>query len=295
MQGSQVVVSPSGTTIYTVTASDGCSATLAKDTGVVFVSGSIPVLTLPPAASGCTPVCMTFTMQNPGNSIVHWSWNFGDGIKDSVQNPAHCYNRPGNYSVSLAYASVSGCTAVVSKNSEVVVFPASVADFSASSSETDILDSYIQFYNQSANASSWHWSFGDSEYSGVQSPVHTYSGPGTYVVTLITNNAYGCADTITHTIEIKDVFTFYAPGAFSPNGDELNERFLPTGTGWDNSTFSMDVFDRWGNLVFHSRNPFEGWTIKDDKIPEDTYVWKVSLQDVYGKSHQYNGVVSLVK
>jgi gliding motility-associated-like protein len=110
-------------------------------------------------------------------------------------------------------------------------------------------------------------------------------------------NQYGCQDEITEEIVITPYFTFYAPNCVTPNGDGLNEVFLPIGEGWDLNQFDLWIFDRWGLMFHHTTNPYGGWdgTKNDHKVQEDTYVWKVSLFDVFGNPHEFHGIVSVVK
>lgn len=172
-----------------------------------------------------------------------------------------------------------------------------VADFSASAFSTDIFDSNIQFYNTSTNYNSSHWNFGDLATSSLQNPAHNYSAIGEYPVTLIVKDQSGCIDTVVKEITITDIFTFYAPNTFSPNDDQLNDVFRPTGTGWDEGGFRMYIFDRWGNHVLSTTDPYKGWDgkIKGTVAQEDTYVWKVTLKDIFGKHHSYSGVISILR
>ncbi|HKC67643.1 MAG TPA: hypothetical protein VKG26_05395 [Bacteroidia bacterium] len=50
-------------------------------------------------------------------------------------------------------------------------------------------------------------------------------------------------------------------------------------------------------MFFHTQNPDQGWngTRHNEVVQEDTYVWKVNLKDVFGKQHQYHGIVSVVR
>ena len=116
---------------------------------------------------------------------------------------------------------------------------------------------------------------------------------------LIAETAQGCSDTVLGQVIINELFTFYAPNAFTPNEDGLDESFVPKGEGWNNSTFNMWVFDRWGNMIFKTTDPHKGWDgrikSKGDVVQEDVYVWKVQLYDIFGKHHQYQGTVSLIK
>ena len=78
----------------------------------------------------------------------------------------------------------------------------------------------------------------------------------------------------------------------------MNEVFKPTGTAWDLNTYNLWVFDRWGVQVFYTSDAYKGWngTYQSDEIvQEDTYVWKVKLNDIFGKAHEYKGIVSIIK
>jgi gliding motility-associated-like protein len=289
---------PQSTTVYTVLVSDGC--TTGSATVTVNISGSAPTLTLSTPSSGCAPVCVSFSASPAASGIKNWLWNFGDGVSDTAQKPYHCYDAAGNYNVSLSYTSTTGCSKTISVNNEVSVFPFPHAAFTASSLQADILDPSITFYNQSTGAASWQWNFGDSYFfQSAINPTHTYLNNGDYTVTLVATSSHGCRDTSRIPVSIVDAFTFFAPNTFSPNGDGLNETFVPMGTGWDNSSFSLAIYDRWGKELFGSKNPAQGWdgriNKEKDPIQEDTFVWKVSLKDVFGKSHQYSGTVQLIQ
>ncbi|HXU26829.1 MAG TPA: T9SS type B sorting domain-containing protein, partial [Bacteroidia bacterium] len=148
-----------------------------------------------------------------------------------------------------------------------------------------------------SNITNWSWMLSSGYGSSVQNPVYTYQNEGTYPVTLIVTNASGCKDTVTKEVKVDPDFTFFAPNCTTPNGDGKNEHFLPIGTGWDNDNYNLWIFDRWGNMFFHTSNPNQGWngTRHNEIVQEDTYVWKVSLKDVFGAAHEYHGIVSVVR
>jgi gliding motility-associated-like protein len=93
------------------------------------------------------------------------------------------------------------------------------------------------------------------------------------------------------------VFSFYIPNAFTPNDDGINDEFYGKGEGI--LKYDMWVFDRWGNLIFHSKELNEGWNGKSndesDVVQQDVYIWKVILTDVFNKKHDYIGTVTLVR
>jgi len=295
LNGSSVSVSPASTTIYTVTVSDGCTTTSANDTGLVNVTPP-PLIAPPVPASGCAPLCVTFA--NPPG-VVNWVWNFGDGASSGQSNPTHCYTTAGSFNIGLSYTTTIGCASTVTYSNIVNIFPVPQALFTASPNPTDILNPQVIFYNQSINSNNWQWTFGDGSSSIAQTPNHTYTAPGTYPVILIVKSQQGCLDTIMENIIVYDLYTFYAPNAFTPNDDNTNPKFLPIGEGWNNSTYNLWVFDRWGNMIFKTQDPNKGWDgrikEKGDIVQEDIFVWKVQLDDIFGKHHQYEGTISVVK
>jgi len=157
----------------------------------------------------------------------------------------------------------------------------------------------VAFENLSLNAVSYSWNFGDLSFSNQLNPAHEFEQEGTYIVGLSVTSSNGCIDTVSHEIIVKGMFTFYAPNSFTPNKDNVNEYFLPTGTNWDEKHYELLIFDRWGNKCFSTKDVNEGWSGKASNGKEvaqiDTYVWKVKLRDVYGNSHTYHGIVNLIK
>lgn len=293
--GSSVVVSPTVTTVYTVTVGDGCTTPNASDTALITVTPP-PSIPAPVPAQGCAPQCINFT--NPPG-LMNWIWNFGDGSISGQTNPAHCYTMAGSFNLSLSYTTTTGCASSVTYNNVVNIYPVPVAQFNPSPDPTDILDPTVNFYNTSVNSNNWQWNFGDGSTSAQQSPSHTYTEPGEYPVILISTSSNGCKDTVVEMVTVNDIFTFYAPNAFSPNDDNTNPVFLPTGEGWDDNTYTMWIYDRWGNLAFKTSDAHKGWDGryrgKGDGVQEDTYIWKVQLNDIFGRRHDYHGTVNLVK
>jgi gliding motility-associated-like protein len=299
-----VTAMPTTNTTYTVTLSDGCSVP-------VTATVAVNVIALPQVNftsnrnSGCATLCVDFVDNSSASigSISSWNWNFGDGSFASSQQANHCFSSPGSYNISVTVVSTIGaCTNTLTKNNFITVFANPTADFISNPEEPTVLDATIDFVDlSSSDVVSWNWSFGDGEaLSGANSnPSHFYASEeaGTYEVQLIVKNIYNCVDSISKVLTINDVFTFYVPKAFSPNGDDANETFYGVGVGIDK--YKMEIFDRWGNLIFKTvdlKNTWDGRANNGNDIAlEDVYVWKVDLTDIYGMKHNFNGIVSLIR
>jgi gliding motility-associated-like protein len=289
------------TTTYTAVLSDGCTVTTATTTGII-VTRPIPVITYSATPlAGCAPLTASFSPVGVNNIIANsWSWNFGDGATSSAPNgTTHTYTASGVYHPTLHGISTNGCRDSSGFVDTINVYSQPQADFTASTFETDVYNNTIDFTNLSTGViTSNTWDFiGQNYTTNIQNPSYTFFPEGTYSVTLTVINIQGCIDHITKEIIIDPVFTFYAPNCVTPNGDGKNEHFLPEGTGWDDSRYDLWIFDRWGVMFHHTTNPYQGWdgTRHNAAVQEDTYVWKVDLFDVFGKPHQYKGIVSVVR
>ena len=128
-------------------------------------------------------------------------------------------------------------------------------------------------------------------------PTHEYKSDGIYIITLIAKNNYGCNDTISKEIIIEPEYHIYIPNAFTPNSDGYNEIF--TAVGEEIIEFNMQIFDRWGELIYETASLLEGWdgTAKGRASisQEGVYVYNIQLKDWQGVNHRYQGHVTLIK
>ncbi|MBA3662643.1 MAG: gliding motility-associated C-terminal domain-containing protein [Bacteroidetes bacterium] len=108
-------------------------------------------------------------------------------------------------------------------------------------------------------------------------------------------NNYGCKATDIVCIEVTTDFGVYIPNIFTPNGDGLNDVFLVY--GYSIFDVTMDIFDRWGEKIFTSKDQTMGWdgTYKGSNCKTDVYVYKVSYKGLNGKRYAKTGHVTLNK
>lgn len=279
-----------------VISSFGCVDTLIQ----TINTHPLPVFNYEPQlTSGCDDFTILFNDSSmvAGGTIVNWVWDFGDGNLTYTQNPVHTYDEPGNYFVSLTVTSSYGCEMSDTLNYPVVVYPTPLAGFSASPNETSIYEPNIQFNDESIGATMWDWDLGDFETSVEQSPYHVYPDTGTYLVTQIAINQFGCRDTIVHPVRINGETTMFIPNAFTPNENGLNDIFSPKFYGV--VEFKMIIFDRWGNQIFQTEDMNEGWNGKingkGEVVQQDVYVYKIYTKDLLRNNHRYVGRVTVVK
>lgn len=288
------------TNTFTVTmaivTSYGCVDTVTQ----TVTTYPLPVFNFGPAqTSGCVEFTTQFTDNTTvtGGTIVNWLWDFGDGNFTFTQNPIHTYDTPGSFYVGLTVTSSYGCVMSDTLNFPVVVYPVPVAEFSATPNETSIYEPEIQFTDLSTGATMWDWDLGDNETSIDQNPYHIYPDTGTYTITQIAINQFGCTDTVSHDIHIHGETTTFIPNAFTPNNNGLNDVFAPKLFGVLN--FKMFIFDRWGNEIFKTEDMNEGWNGRvkgvGEIVQQDVYVYKILTTDLLHNDHSYIGHITVVK
>lgn len=150
--------------------------------------------------SGCFPFPVQFSdlSTTQTGSITNHSWDFGDGDTSSLSNPLHTYASSGNFSVTLKVTNSYGCTRTFSKTRYIEIQGGVITGFTNSSPPKCTAPVTVNFNNSSAGPGTltYTWSFGDGTNSDAADPVHTYSVPGSYSVTLVTTSSEGCSDTM---------------------------------------------------------------------------------------------------
>jgi gliding motility-associated-like protein len=251
--------------------------------------------------AGCAPLCITFhNTSTPACASA--SWIFGDGTTgtgcDSIR---HCYTAAGVFSCQIKVKDIHGCNGSLTRNNYIQVYPIPVAAFTAGPQPTTILTPQITFTDASTGAVSRSWNFGDKPGFGDTSLtiLHTYADTGCYRVTLSVMSNKGCVDTTRSEVCIDPYFTFFAPNAFTPNGDGHNEIWVPVGIGVDPKNYDLSIYDRWGNEIFHTNTWGKGWDGRAnngaDIAQEDVYVWRAVLKDFHENRYTYKGIIHLVK
>ena len=116
--------------------------------------------------------------------------------------------------------------------------------------------------------------------------------PVTDVISPLGTTAVGTPPTPTHNLSVvNELFNLYVPNAFTPNDDGLNDVFQVEGTGINASNFQLDIFNRWGELIYETYEPTDQWdgryyktpiaqsgAISNDEFVQDgVYIWKLSF------------------
>jgi hypothetical protein len=175
-------------------------------------SSGFIVVTNPPLADfytsnqyGAGPFMVSFSDASRGAEPMTYHWDFGDGTTSDRENPTHTFGANGDYTVSLTVTNQYGSN-TKTVPAYIGVGNPPVTEFSASPSD-GATPLTVRFTDDSTSRpTAWNWNFGDGKSSTDQDPVHTYTEPGRYFVTLRTSNHFG-NDGLTKSDYIKAVNT----------------------------------------------------------------------------------------
>lgn len=195
----------------------------------------------------------------------------------------------------------AGCQAT---DSVFIYETAPIANISTQNSSTINSDPIQLLSNTLAGlfpVSSWYWNFGDGNTSNLENPVHQYQQSGVYNIELIVTDELGCTDTTSYQIQFDAEFVYYIPNTFTPDGNEINQIFLPIfSNGIDPDHYRMIIYNRWGEVIFESLNPASGWdgSYGNDKKPcqPGIYTYIVSYRiPNENQSRTISGHVNLIR
>jgi gliding motility-associated-like protein len=154
----------------------------------------------------------------------------------------------------------------------------------------------FSFVDQTNGAVEWHWNFGNGDTSNTSSATIRYTTAGTYQVVLTIKNANGCISTLVLAPITVEEGNFEVPNVFTPNGDGVNDIFIPRVQGYDLK--SMIVYDRWGTQLYTSEGNIIGWNGKlkngSDAV-DGVYNYVIELQKSDGTKFKRLGIVTLMR
>ncbi len=240
------------TVSLTVTALNGCTHTNTNDVNVY----ESPVVSFSPL-SVCENTLATYTDNStsaPGDPIISWDWDLGNGNTSTQQNPSTTYTGNGTYDVSLM-VSTAHCSNADTLT--VTVEPTPVAAFTEDINiGCPTLD--VNFTNNSTGAALYAWDFGDGNTSALQDPSNSFDNLGatdtTYNVSLIASTVFGCADTAYAPITVYyGVSSSFTHDGF-PGCAPLDVNF--TNTSLPGEIYTWDFGDGNGANTYHTTHQY---------------------------------------
>ncbi|WP_118950313.1 gliding motility-associated C-terminal domain-containing protein [Taibaiella helva] len=176
-----------------------------------------------------------------------------------------------------------------------VVHP--VADFFFDPAAPTLDDRQIQLVNNSKDATAFTWY--DTTYTWLSNAtdyIYPISRDGEVCFRLEAKDSWGCADTVTKCVEIRDMsYLLFVPNSFTPNGDGRNDIFKISGVNIQLE--NLAVFNRYGERIFYTNDIDKGWdgTYKGAESDIGSYFYLVRYKNPWGARLEKKGDVTLVR
>ncbi len=176
----------------TVTNDWGCKATKLNEEAV---HATFPIANFSADTISCTTSAVVFQDLSEGEGLSY-EWDFGDGQRSNEANPKHLYEAEGLYTVCLHITDVNSCFSDFCKENYIEI-KNPIALFEADNTSIDCPSLEVNFTNNSVNATSYVWDFGDgSEVIDTINANHVYTRPGSFDASLIAVLTEACQDTM---------------------------------------------------------------------------------------------------
>lgn len=225
-----------------------------------------------------------------GHLYARYGWDFGDqtGAVSMSADTTHFYDW-GSYTVILTVESQQNC--VNSDTARVTLNPLPVAAIDPIVDSVGVLNGEIYFsginsYTHNAIViENYRWDFDDGFDTTRAVAFHTFTDTGYFNVRLYVSDLLGCVGVDSVTARVYPEKVYWMPSAFSPNGDGRNEALKLMGKYFRSDDFVMQVFNRFGAMVFESLQPDVGWdgNINGEPAPSGMYVVKFELRGIKGE------------
>ncbi len=272
------------------------------DFQVVYIEGTdcatdeinIPDATVPTVDVNDASMCPGETAVLTATGTGPFTWSPSTGL--SATTGATVQATPGATTVYTVSVTSGGCTA--SATSTVTV--TDNIDFTASITPNPMdISNPVGQCVVSPPIYDYTWVFPDQSQSNATSLSHTFEAvDGNQEVWVIAESAGGCIDSVRLIVVVESPSIYYVPNTFTPDGDENNNIFTPVfTTGFDEYSFHMTIYNRWGETVFETKDATKGWdgTYHGKLVPKGSYSWTISFKsDKSDEKIEENGHVNVM-
>ncbi len=283
--GAQTTASPAATTIYTVTGSNTvgpvtCSS--ATTVEVVIIPVTAPVI------DPVSPICAgDYTSLNATGGDTY-QWTPATGLANATASTTTAHPLTSTvYTLSITKSGFCTNTASI----EVVVNPLPVID--AGRDTTVNSDEFITL-NGTGNTTVGFLAPTGGNLSCNFCPSISVNPQENTCYTLKGISPAGCVSYDEVCVVVTKNWDVYIPNTFTPNNDDINDIFIPSGYGLTEIT--LTIFDRWGHQIFKSNDTMRGWDgkFKGKLCEQGVYVYKAEIKTISGNTVDKVGHVTLL-
>ncbi len=277
-----------GSYLVTAISSNGCRDSSAASTDITLIP--TPNLSFSFISPDCVkqPVLFNNASTEGDGMILNFKWYDSRGDSSTAGSPSFTYDSAGTVAVTLV-AFPQGCATSADTLTQLLTIVPPIPGMQLAEVDA-VAGQPVQLNVPAVSGVEFSWSpatglSGDT----ISDPVATLTVSQQYYITLNPNSACSSTDTLLVRVIPKDLV--YIPNAFTPNGDNHNDRFVIVGIN-NYPGSKLEVFDRWGKEVYFSANYQNDW---DGGIqPVGTYVYALLLNTGNG-TKLYKGFVVLIR
>ena len=257
-----------------------------------------------PDLGGCapfSPVAYFDSDNNYDTRTASWTWNYngstqnnGDSLFLFLPNPSTSLR------VNLGVSTIHGC-----QGQDEVVFTAysqPEASYTYGPGEPTTMQSDVSFRSTStSDARSFQWTVDGVVVSSAPQFLQRFGAEQrSYEVCLQVANAGGCIDEYCQMVDVKGVLQVFIPNSFTPDGDGINDVFRPVVNRALEGEYTLEIYNRWGELVFETKDPDQGWdglSLQKEKAQVGMYVYRIRLISAFNNKEifQEHGNILLTK
>jgi gliding motility-associated-like protein len=244
----------------------------------------------------CQTDIITFSHDGQHN-VNQWTWTVNGTAAGTSQTFTQSFSaasqNPVQLVVSNGLCSDTYSTTIVLNNKVTVAFEVP---------ESACPEDTVVFKNKSTGQiDNWQWTFGNGNTSILQNPpaqIYPLTGTETlYTVSVTASNNNGCQVTATETLKVLSACIIAVPSAFTPNNDGKNDYLYPL-NALKAENLDFKVFNRWGQLIFHSKDWRQKWDGRMGGVMQATgvYIWMLDFTHKDTKiKYSMKGTTTLIR
>ncbi len=274
---------------------------LVRSNATCYDSATITIQVYPNIAASFTvdPVCINLPVLpvnntiDPGNTVVHYLWDLGNGNTSTLRNPPpQVYPAAGNYVMSLTVSS-DQCPSPKSIQKRFVYVDAPKPGKN-NPMQVAVVNLPLPLQARSIGDDVLWTPAASLDNPLSYTPVFTGDREQTYIIELKTSS--GCITIDTQVVKVVKDIAIYVPNSFTPNNDGRNDVLKPVMYGIKQLIF-FRVYNRWGQLVFETHDAAKGWDGRQKSAPAEmqTVVWMLEAMGADGKVYRAKGTTVLMR
>jgi len=270
-----------GQTLYASQSINGCESIEILEIDIVIQTAIDGGFTAS-GTSGCAPFDVALSANfSTADTDVIYSW-FIDGVatgNSPILN--YTFESQGCYDIQLDINSTNFCLSSTEAIDYVCVLPEPISQFTANPTVLTSPTQLVSFTNQSVNSAQYIWDFGNGNSSSNTNPDYSITINNDFLEVFLTAiSDEGCESTSSLILTLNETYDLYVPNTFTPDSDEHNQTWGPVFLeGFDKFNFQLLVFNRWGEMVWESKDADARWDGTYSKspymCPDGIYTWKI--------------------